>query len=132
MVISKQLKIYLVSIASTIGLSVAAPAIGQPKINCINPSTNIEYKECAARAYQASDKKLNQVYKLILATLKGKEQQRLIAAQSIWIKFRDANCDFELYRNRTGTGYLGFLSNCLERMTKARIDELENWQKTNY
>ncbi len=128
MLISKPLKIYLVSIASTIGLSVAAPAISQPKINCINLGSNVEYKECAARAYEASDKKLNQVYKPILAKLKGTEQQRLIAAQSIWIKFRDANCDFEVYQNRDGSGYSGFLANCLERMTKARIAELENWQ----
>jgi uncharacterized protein YecT (DUF1311 family) len=124
MLITQKLKICLISLSSVIGLSIAAPASSQPKINCTNPSSNPEYKECAYRAYEASDKKLNQVYKPILSRLKGKEQQKLIAAQSIWIKFRDANCDFEVYANRDGTGYSGFLSNCLERMTKTRIDEL--------
>jgi uncharacterized protein YecT (DUF1311 family) len=125
----KKFNISLVSISSLIALSFGAPASSQPQINCENPGSNVEYKECAYRAYQASDKQLNQVYKPIFAKLKGTEKQKLIQAQSIWIKFRDANCEFEVYQNRQGSGYSGFLSNCLERMTKARIDELKNWQK---
>jgi uncharacterized protein YecT (DUF1311 family) len=101
----------------------------QPKINCANPNSNVEYKECAYRAYVASDKKLNQVYKQIISTLAGKEKQHLIDAQLAWIKYRDSNCDFEIYRSLGGTGYGGFLSNCLERMTSTRTKELQNWQK---
>ncbi len=56
MLISKQLKIYLVSIASTIGLSIPAPAISQPKINCINPGSNVEYKESPDRINKDIDR----------------------------------------------------------------------------
>ncbi len=125
----KKFKLLLVSISSLVALSFGAPASSQPKINCANPGSNVEYKECAYRAYQASDKQLNRVYQPIFTKLKGTEKQRLVEAQSSWIKFRDANCDFEVYQNRGGTGYGGFLSNCLERMTKARTAELANWNK---
>jgi uncharacterized protein YecT (DUF1311 family) len=101
----------------------------EPQINCANPTSNIEYKECAYRAYVVSDKKLNQVYKQVVSTLVAKEKQHLTDAQLAWIKYRDSNCDFEIYQSLGGTGYGGFLSNCLERMTNARTKELQNWQK---
>ena len=104
-------------------------ANAQPQVNCKNPTSNIEYKECAHRSYLASDQKLNQVYKQIISGLTGAEKQQLINAQIAWIKFRDTNCDFEVYRNRGGTGFSGFLSNCLERMTNSRIKELQDWQR---
>jgi uncharacterized protein YecT (DUF1311 family) len=120
----------------TIGLTIAiafsgvnvSSIAGERNINCQNPQSNIEYKECARRDYVAADKQLNNVYQKISARLKGDEKKRLVNAQLAWIKFRDSNCDFEVYRNLGGTGYGGFLSNCLERMTKARIQELETWQ----
>jgi uncharacterized protein YecT (DUF1311 family) len=125
----KKFKICLVSISSLVVLSFATPASSQPKINCANPGSNVEYKECAYRAYQASDKQLNRVYQTLLPKVKGTEKQKLIEAQSLWIKFRDANCDFEVYQSRNGSGYSGFLSNCLERMTKNRTEELANYYK---
>jgi uncharacterized protein YecT (DUF1311 family) len=129
MIRTKKFKIGLVYISALVGLSVSFPASSQTKLNCTNPGSNVEYKACAYQAYQESDKQLNRVYKSIFIKLKGTERTRLIQSQSLWIKFRDANCDFEVYRNRDGTGYGGFLSNCLERMTKTRIGELESWNK---
>jgi uncharacterized protein YecT (DUF1311 family) len=117
------------AILGIVGFLNLSSAMAQPKLNCANPTSNIEYKECAHRAYLASDRKLNQVYKQIISGLTGEEKQRLINAQLAWIKFRDTNCDFEVYRNRGGTGYGGFLSNCLERMTNSRIKELQDWQR---
>ena len=46
-----------------------------------------------------------------------------------WIKVRDKTCEFEVYQNRGGTGYRGFLNECLDRMTKVRTAELENYLK---
>jgi uncharacterized protein YecT (DUF1311 family) len=101
----------------------------QPQIDCANPTSNIEYKECAYRAYVSADKKLNQVYRQVVSTLAGKEKQHLIDAELAWIEYRDSNCDFEIYQSLGGTGYGGFLSNCRERMTNARTQELQNWRK---
>jgi uncharacterized protein YecT (DUF1311 family) len=111
------------------GMLINKPATAEILINCKNPTSNIEYKECARRDYVAADAALNKLYKQIIAGLRGDEKQRLIDAELAWISYRDKNCDFEVYRNRGGTGYSGFLSNCLERMTKARTAELQNWQR---
>jgi uncharacterized protein YecT (DUF1311 family) len=96
--------------------------------NCANANSNVEYKECQHRAYAAADRRLNQVYQQIISRLTGVEKQKLINAQLAWIKFRDNNCDFETYGTMKGSGYSGFVSECLERMTNSRIKELENWR----
>jgi uncharacterized protein YecT (DUF1311 family) len=124
-----QISLATIYISGFTALSSISPVSAEIKINCANPGSNVEYKECAYRDYQAADKKLNQVYKPIFSSLTGKEKQHLINAQSLWIKFRDANCDFEVYQSRDGTGYGGFLSNCLERMTTARTQELQGWRR---
>ncbi|NJK74016.1 MAG: DUF1311 domain-containing protein [Microcoleus sp. SU_5_6] len=40
---------------------------------------------------------------------------------------RDKSCEAEVEGNRGGTGYSGFLNECLERKTKQRTAELENY-----
>jgi uncharacterized protein YecT (DUF1311 family) len=117
----------LLTIASVLTFLNVDSTLAQSQINCDNVNNNVEYKECQHRAYVAADKKLNQSYKRIISGLSGVEKQKLINAQVAWIKFRDNNCDFEVYRNRGGSGYSGFLSECLERMTNNRIKELEDW-----
>jgi uncharacterized protein YecT (DUF1311 family) len=118
----------LLTIASTLTLFNVNPTLAKT-LNCANANSNVEYKECQHRAYAAADQKLNQVYKQIISGLSGVEKQKLINAQLAWIKFRDNNCDFEVYGSRRGSGYSGFLSECLERMTYARIKELEDWHR---
>lgn len=118
-----------VAFSSTLSFLGIGSISAQPQVNCANPTSNIEYKECAHRDYLAADRQLNQVYKQIISSLKGEEKQQLIGAQLAWIKFRDTNCSFEVYRNLGGTGYGGFLSNCLERTTKARTKELQDWRR---
>jgi len=118
--------IALLSILSSPVRAIPRDAIAQ-QINCENPGSNIEYKECARRAYQAADRRLNQVYQQVLAQVSGEERQKLIDAQETWIQFRDRHCDFQVYRNRGGTGYGGFLSNCLEQVTNDRVAQLEGY-----
>lgn len=101
------------------------------EINCQNPTSNVEYKECAYRAYQAADRRLNQVYQQVISTLSGEEKQKLIDAEISWIKFRDLHCEFEVYKNRGGSGYGGFLSECLEQVTKERTAQLESFLNGN-
>jgi uncharacterized protein YecT (DUF1311 family) len=121
---------HLLTIASTLTLFNVDSTLAKTP-NCANTNSNIEYKECQHRAYATADQKLNQVYKQIVSKLSGVEKQKLINAQLAWIKFRDNNCDFEVYESRRGSGYSGFLSECLERMTYSRIKELEDWHRLN-
>jgi uncharacterized protein YecT (DUF1311 family) len=126
--VSKSLAAFhLLTIGSTLMLFNADSTLAQSRITCANSQSNVEYKECQHRSYAAADKKLNKVYKRVISRLSGVEKQKLISAQLAWIKFRNNNCDFETYGSMKGSGYSGFVSECLERMTNSRIQELENW-----
>jgi uncharacterized protein YecT (DUF1311 family) len=112
--------------ASILPLSSFANA-QNPKINCSNAKTTVEMKYCSQQSYAAADKKLNQVYKQVQSTLKGEQKQLLTSGQQAWIKFRDNNCDFEVYNNRGGTGYEIFRNGCLEGLTQERTKHLQNY-----
>ncbi|MCP2729878.1 lysozyme inhibitor LprI family protein [Symplocastrum sp. BBK-W-15] len=123
--------------AATLLLMPTTPAASLPdnelaqQINCRNPTSNVEYKECAYRAYQAADRRLNQVYQQVISTVTGEEKQKLIDTELAWIKFRDLHCEFEVYKNRGGSGYGGFLSECLEQVTNERTAQLESFLNGN-
>ncbi len=130
MQIFEHISVTFLSVAASLSASIlftASALRAQPQANCLNPTSNIEYKFCAYQDYLSADRRLNQVYQQITSSLSGGERQHLVEAQLAWIKFRDANCNFEVYRNLGGTGYGGFLSNCLTRMTRARTVELQKW-----
>jgi len=96
-------------------------------------------QECAQKKIEIADKKLNVIYKSLLAKLPeiegveggeaGKYPKKgLIDAQIAWIKFRDKNCEFvgdvsggaPLWRR----AYDGF---CRAEMTETRAKELQKY-----
>jgi uncharacterized protein YecT (DUF1311 family) len=97
-------------------IEVTQNLIAQQESNC-QGSNNIEIQRCLRLNYEAADKRLNEVYKQVTSKLSREERSLLSEAQQGWIKLRDKNCEFEVYRSRGGTGYRGFLNECLERMT---------------
>ena len=101
--------------------------IAQRQRNCSNPQSNVEIIKCIRLRYEAADKRLNQVYQQLLPKLSRKERSVLYQEQIKWIKSRDKSCESEVYDNRGGSGYQGFLNECLERKTKQRTAELENY-----
>lgn len=118
----------LVAIAPLSTLVISLPSIAQTqKINCSKATTTPELKFCSQQSYQAADKKLNQVYQQVISSLDSEPKQLLITAQQSWIKFRDNNCNFEVYNYRGGTGYEIFRNGCLERLTKQRTRDLRDY-----
>jgi uncharacterized protein YecT (DUF1311 family) len=91
--------------------------------------SNIGIKACIWLEYQAADRKLNEVYKRLIAKASPEERSLLAEAQLGWIQVRDKTCEFEVYRNRGGTGYSGFLNGCKARITSQRRVELERYLK---
>ncbi len=81
----------------------------------------------ATNSLQAADKKLNQVYQQVVSSLSSEAKQLLTTGQQSWIKFRDNNCNFEVYSSRGGTGYEVFRNGCLERLTKQRTKDLQDY-----
>ncbi|MEG3898710.1 MULTISPECIES: lysozyme inhibitor LprI family protein [unclassified Microcoleus] len=99
------------------------------QINCDRPQGDVEVRTCIRFRYEAEDKRLNEIYKQLISNLSKEERSLLSEAQLGWIKVRDKTCEFEVYQNRGGTGYQGFLNECLERMTKQRTAELQRYLK---
>ncbi len=54
-------------------------------------------------------------------------QQKLIAAQLAWIKFRDASCEFETSAYEGGSIAPAIYSACLEETTKQRTQQLREY-----
>ncbi|MDM8561521.1 SH3 domain-containing protein [Candidatus Parabeggiatoa sp. HSG14] len=106
----------------------------------ITPSMN----QCSRLSYEATDKRLNDVYQQIITLLNseqyrqnilemgsplypyGEQKYLLIEAQKSWIQVRDKQCNFETFFNRGGTGFTTYESGCLEQLTTQRIEILEN------
>ena len=118
-----------VLLGSIVLLAMQERSIADPvriaQADCSGSGSNVEYKNCLGRNYEAADADLNRVYRKVKAGL-GSEQRDLLAnAQLAWITYRDKGCEFETFGSRGGTGYRGFLSQCMERVTRSRIAELE-------
>lgn len=99
------------------------------QINCDRPQGDAQVRTCIRLSYEASDKRMNEVYKQLISSLSDEERSILTEAQLRCIKLRDKTCEFEVYKNRGGTGYGGFLNECLDRVTPQRTAELEQYLK---
>jgi uncharacterized protein YecT (DUF1311 family) len=99
------------------------------QLNCNNPQTTLQMNQCASQQAQAADKKLNQVYQQLKPKLSRQQQQRLTTAQQAWIKFRDETCAYERGQFEGGTLASPTYGNCIARVTKQRISDLEQYLK---
>ena len=64
--------------------------------------TTFQMKECAAKKYKQADDELNKTYRQLMSKLDDAgHQESLKTAQQAWLKYRDSNCDFVGYLNRT-------------------------------
>jgi uncharacterized protein YecT (DUF1311 family) len=101
------------------------------RLNCNNAQTQREITQCADLSYRNADKKLNQVYKQLLPKLSASRKQKLINAQQAWLKFRDANCDFETSQYAGGTIAGTIYAGCLETLTQQRTQQLQEYLKSD-
>lgn len=109
--------------------TMAKPILVAQKLNCNLPQTQLEINRCSQLAYENADKKLNQAYKQLLPNLERPRQQKLIAAQQAWIKFRDNSCEFERSGYEGGSIAPSVYLNCLEKLTKQRTQQLQEYLK---
>ena len=119
--------IALLAIGTTSVFVQSGRSVMAQQLNCDRPQGDVEVRACIRFRYEAADKRLNEVYKQLIANLSKEEKALLSESQLGWIKVRDNTCEFEVYRNRGGSGFQGFLNECLERATKQRTAELEKY-----
>jgi uncharacterized protein YecT (DUF1311 family) len=107
--------------------SIPAPAqhANEKDSPCAGVGPNSELARCLAKARESADAKLNSVYKSVGEKLGAGDTERLIAAERLWIRYRDANCTAERELYQGGTAYYPAYLACLEAMTRARTKELE-------
>lgn len=113
------------SIILCLSVSTTVARAQEPKDPCENGQTTVEMRNCAGKEYQKADAELNDAYKQLMSTITDEgHRAALRTAQQAWIKYRDANCEFEAYLNRGGTIYPVVYTSCLSAMTTARTREL--------
>lgn len=88
--------------------------------------SNMASNACALKRFQEADLKLNAIYKDVLAYCSDAEaREKLRVSQRAWLKYRDAEAEYEAHFYRGGTGAAGIYYMCLLRMTNARSEELK-------
>jgi uncharacterized protein YecT (DUF1311 family) len=104
----------------------AVPSLADDTIDCKNALTQFDMNQCAEKDYQAADKKLNEVYKKVVAVQEG-DAAKLKAAQRAWIGFRDAQCTFETADSEGGSIQPLEYSMCLTKLTAARAKQFNDY-----
>lgn len=83
------------------------------------------FEACLSKELSYYDSILNKMYKESLKTGTKKELELLKNAERLWMKFRDADCDFMAFAVNGGLEYQLILDGCLINKTKARIADLK-------
>ncbi len=92
---------------------------------CQNVGSNADETGCFIAASENANKNLNRVYAQISRILTTAERDQLVAAERLWIRYRDANCDIERGLYGGGSGGPTTYSACIAADTEARIAELK-------
>lgn len=106
---------------------VSVDASGQKKRRkepCDEAMNQHDLNMCADREFKAADAVLNRVYQQLLSK-SGADKAKLKEAEIAWLKYRDANCDYEASAFEGGSMQPMIYSFCLARMTRNRTAEFQ-------
>ena len=92
---------------------------------CPNAQSQLEMNQCAGNAYKAADGELNQIYRKLVAMLDAEEKVQLKGAQTAWLKYRDAHCEFVGDQYKGGSIRPMIHAFCLADVTRNRTTELK-------
>ena len=95
--------------------------------NCTDPQTQTDMNICSFKEFKSADKKLNNTYQKALKKIGDDKKREEIFRenQRIWIKYRDATCNFEAgERADSGTIWPLIMNSCMTRLTKQRTEEI--------
>lgn len=109
--------------------SVALPQKkGATKSPCEGNETQAGANACARYKYEKADAEMNRVYGQLMSQLAGendKDQQKLRQAQSLWLQYRDANCESEASIYEGGSIRPAIYGHCLASVTEERTRRIK-------
>jgi uncharacterized protein YecT (DUF1311 family) len=101
----------------------AAEMFGPSFQPCGDKTSTLAIVECVQAKTNAADQRLNAAYKALQARIDVPQRQPLLAAQRLWVQYRDANCGF--YGVQNGSIRQVQAAECIRSMTEDRARELE-------
>jgi uncharacterized protein YecT (DUF1311 family) len=103
----------------------AASPTAETGTDCKNATTTAAMRACENARFQKAEQELNAVYKNLIKELDAGRKEKLRLAQSAWLRFREANADFEADAARGGTIAPLIKMTVLADMTEARTKDLK-------
>ena len=98
---------------------------GQSSSECENPVTTAAMRTCEAARYATAQRELEIAYRGLMDHLDSGQKERLRVTQKAWLRFRDANANFQAGLAQDGTLAPLLRIGSLTEMTKARALELK-------
>ena len=105
--------------------SMQAQHMNAPNAPCQNVGSNADETGCFIAASETANKTLNRLYAEINRILSTADRDKLIAAERLWIRYRDANCDAERGLYGGGSGGPTAYAACIAANTETRVAELK-------
>ena len=104
-------------------LPARAEMFGPDYSPCGDKPSTLSIVECVQAKTNVSDRRLNAAYKALQARIDAAQRRPLLAAQRLWVQYRDANCGF--YGVQDGSIRQVQAAECIRSMTEDRARELE-------
>ena len=106
-------------------------------LDCDKVISTPEINECASLEFEKVDKELNAAYKEVMSSLSDDDpylaqryadtKESLVAAQRLWIKFREEDCNAVFNYFRDGTISTAMQLSCMTEHTKLRTQQLKSF-----
>ncbi|HYW38150.1 MAG TPA: lysozyme inhibitor LprI family protein [Terriglobales bacterium] len=115
----------VVFVCTTVGLLPQTPAqSGQGAGECDHAVTTAAMRDCEASRYATAQRELDSAYRNLVKHLDDEQKRKLRITQRAWLRFREADADFQASLVRSGTLAPLVRTGSLTEMTKARTEEL--------
>jgi uncharacterized protein YecT (DUF1311 family) len=93
---------------------------------CLNNApTQAAMDDCIGRTMKASDQKLNETYKALLAKVSKNGADHLRKAQRAWLAWRDAQCEFNTMGTSGGSINSSMYGLCIDELTQEQTRRLD-------
>ena len=118
---------FLCTVCATFG-GFPVRAVGQAKqeaLPCSSETTTAGMRNCENLRYQRAQQALDSVYAELMKKLDATGKEKLRAAQSAWLQFRQAEADFQADMARGGTLAPLIKITVMADLTEARAAELK-------